>query len=265
LNEEIAGHYADVNGLHMYYEEYGSGSPVVLLHGGTSTGRLEWEGYIPCLSEHFKVIVPDCRGHGKTDNPMGKLSYRLMAEDIVALIKELRLEKPFVGGWSDGGQIALEIGIHYSALVKALIVGGALIKISDTYLKELRTWGMQSPGSIDFNKIEQEHPEYVRMWPETHSPVYGLDYWKKLLVDISKMWLDTEEFPGDSISNISVPTLVLHADHDEFIPVEDAVRIFTLIPNAELSIIPNANHFTINTNPKIFAPTIIEFLQRYEK
>ena len=265
LNDDSIGQYADVNGLRMYYEEYGSGHPLILLHGGTGNAKISWASFRSYLSNHFRVITPDCRGQGKTDNPTEEFSYQLMAADIVALIKELGLESPFVGGWSDGGQITLQIGIYYPDLVKAFIVGGALIEISEPYLDGLRAWGMEGPGVIDFDKIERKHSNLVKILKEIHSSVYGPEYWKKLLVDISKMWFNPEEFPGESISKISVPTLVLHADHDELVPLEQAVKIFKLIPKAELAVIPNMKHLTISSKPEIFAPIIIDFLQRHEK
>ena len=265
MNFEIIGNYVDANGLHMYYEECGSGHPLILLHGGTGNASTNWGSYYAHLSNHFRVIAPDCRGQGKTDNPTGEFSYRLMAADIVALSKELDLEKPFVGGWSDGGQISLEIGMNYPELAKALISGGALIDVSDHYLNGIRAWGIEGPGAVDFDKVERDFSKLVSVLKDIHSSVYGPEYWKKLLIDISKMWYNLDGLPGDSISNIGVPTLVLHADHDELIPIEDAVKIFRRIPKAELAIIPNTYHLTYASKPEIFVPTIIEFLQRHEK
>src|SRR4026209_1320768 len=108
----LKGSYVKANGLNMYYEEYGSGEPLVLLHGGMRTGK-NFEHLIPAFSKHFRVIAPDSRGHGRTDNPSGEFSYRLMADDMAAFIDALKLNQPSICGWSDGGQIALELGMHY--------------------------------------------------------------------------------------------------------------------------------------------------------
>ena len=105
------GHYVEANGLKIYYEEYGSGEPLVLIHGGTVNSSM-WETQVPVFAQHFRVITPDSRGHGRTDNPRGELSYRLMAEDAAAFIKALGLTKPLICGYSDGGQITLEIGMR---------------------------------------------------------------------------------------------------------------------------------------------------------
>ena len=116
------GAYVQANDLNIHYERRGVGEPLILLHGGTLTGKM-WEPYLPALSQHFEVITPDSRGHGKTDNPAQTLSYRAMADDVAAFIQALGLSQPLISGYSDGGQIALELGMHYPNLVKGLIVG----------------------------------------------------------------------------------------------------------------------------------------------
>ena len=107
--------YAQVNGLKMYYEESGSGQPLILLHGGTVTSKM-WEAHIPIFARYFRVIAPDSRGHGRTNNPAGELSYRSMADDVVALIHTLDLDRPLICGYSDGGHFALEVGMRYPDL-----------------------------------------------------------------------------------------------------------------------------------------------------
>ena len=105
------GKYVKANGVNIYYEEYGSGEPLVLLHGGMGASN-DFEHLIPAFSKQFRVITPDSREHGRTDNPSGNFSYRLMADDVAAFINALNLSQPSICGWSDGGQIALELGMH---------------------------------------------------------------------------------------------------------------------------------------------------------
>jgi pimeloyl-ACP methyl ester carboxylesterase len=118
------GHYVNANGLDVYYEEVDAGAPLILLHGGTVTSA-RWQPQLPAFARHFRVITPDSRGHGRTNNPAGVLSYRLMADDMAALVQALGLDAPLICGYSDGGQIALEIGMRYPDLAAALVVGGA--------------------------------------------------------------------------------------------------------------------------------------------
>jgi len=122
LDTSSKGNFVQLNDLNMYYEVRGQGAPLLLLHGGTLTSG-SWAVYMPELSKHFQVITPDSRGHGKSKNPSDNLSFRLMADDTAALITHLGLEKPLVCGYSDGGQVCLELGMHYPGLAQAYVVG----------------------------------------------------------------------------------------------------------------------------------------------
>src|SRR5512138_1536772 len=114
------GHYVEANGLKIYYEGFGSGEPLILIHGGMAIGK-SFAPEIPAFSKQFRVIVPDSRGHGKTDNPGAEFNYRLMADDTASFIKALGLNRPLLCGWSDGGQIALELGMHYPELIRCMV------------------------------------------------------------------------------------------------------------------------------------------------
>jgi pimeloyl-ACP methyl ester carboxylesterase len=154
VNSTRQGHYVPANGLEIYYEEYGSGEPLILLHGGTVTSQM-WQPHIPFFTEHFRVIAPDSRGHGHTNNPIGELSYRMMADDVAAFIQALDLKKPLIFGYSDGGQIALEVGIRYTNLTKALIVGAAWYKFSEAYLSSLKAMWFEGPGVVNFEELQK--------------------------------------------------------------------------------------------------------------
>jgi pimeloyl-ACP methyl ester carboxylesterase len=112
-----AGTYIEANGLTIYYEVCGEGEPLLLIHGGTATCS-SWASHLPAFTQHFRVFAPDSRGHGRTDNPAGELAYRPMADDVAALIEALGLQRPLVLGYSDGGQIALELGMRYPELAR---------------------------------------------------------------------------------------------------------------------------------------------------
>ena len=98
----VPGSYVCANGLNIYYEQHGSGEPLLLLHGGTGTCRW-WDAHVALLAEHFQVFALDSRGHGKTDNPTGKFSYHAMGDDVAAFIQKLHLEQPLLVGFSDAG------------------------------------------------------------------------------------------------------------------------------------------------------------------
>jgi pimeloyl-ACP methyl ester carboxylesterase len=124
MNEKVLGRSIDVNGAALYYEEHGEGAPLLLIHGGLSSSA-QWEPVVPELAGGFRVITPDSRGHGRSTNPPEELSYALIADDVAALIAALGLRGPVVGGWSDGGQVTLELGARHPEIAGALIVGAA--------------------------------------------------------------------------------------------------------------------------------------------
>ncbi len=243
----------------MYYLEQGKGYPIILLHGGIGTSKM-WENLIPELSKHFLVIAPDCRGHGKTDNPTGNFSYKLMAEDIIGLINTLNLEKPLICGHSDGGQIAFELALHYPDLIRAIVVSGVLIEISEEYIKALNSWGFKQMGVVNFQQLEEAWKDFLPNVKENFSVVYGPDYWKTFITGISKVWLNPEEFPKEKVKNINLPVLIVHGDRD-VTPVEEVLKIHNLIPNSELAVAPNSDHSFPIHKYQLYFNLIFDFLQ----
>jgi pimeloyl-ACP methyl ester carboxylesterase len=148
------GQYVKLNDLTMYYETFGTGEPLVLLHGGTATRRM-WEKFVPTFSKHFKVIAPDSRGHGKTDNPSGEFGFRLMADDTAGLIRALGLERPSICGYSDGGQICIEIGMRYADVANKLVIIGAHNRLQDADIASLRNMGHRSARRRRCSKIRE--------------------------------------------------------------------------------------------------------------
>jgi pimeloyl-ACP methyl ester carboxylesterase len=264
MGNSIKENYLLANGINTYYLEQGEGYPIILLHGGLSTAKLNWENHIPELAKNFHVVAPDCRGHGKSDNPSGKFSYEMMAEDIVELIQVLKLEKPLICGLSDGGQIAFELALNYPKLNKAIIVSGVLIEISEAYVDGFNQVGFMKPGVVNFEQLETAMKERIPIIKKAHSPVYGPDYWKTFIQELSKLWLDPNEYPGEKIKKIKMPVLNVHADHD-FIPIEEAIKIYRLLPHSELAVAPNSQHSFPFSNWKLFLALISDFLERHGK
>ena len=261
-NETISpqqGRYIDINGMKMYYEDYGTGVPLILLHGGTSTSQT-WQPFLPIFIPHFRVITSDSRAHGRTDNPTGLLSYRQMADDVAALIQALNLPKPLVCGYSDGGQVALELGMHYPGLCTALVIGAAWYKFSETYLDTLYMAGFESPGGVSFERIQRDSPDWVDEMKHDHISTSDPDYWKTLLTQISSMWWTPLDYTVDDFQKIEEPCLVMLGDRDGIVELQQAVDMYQLIPNAELFVIPNADHFTAKT--EINMRIVLDFLIR---
>src|SRR6266567_8016834 len=113
------GEYADVNGIHLYYETLGTGGPLILLHGGLGSGEM-FGPTLPAMSKHHQVIVVDLQGHGRTADIDRPIDIRLMADDIAALIDQLGLEKPDLVGYSLGGGVAFFTAAKYPGKVGKL-------------------------------------------------------------------------------------------------------------------------------------------------
>jgi pimeloyl-ACP methyl ester carboxylesterase len=255
--------FVKTSSLTMYCEEHGRGDPLILLHGGTDTCRY-WDPVMPYLTPHFRVITPDSRGHGRTDNPAGTLSYPQMAEDVLALVEALGLTRPAIGGWSDGGQIALEIGIRYPDAARALVVGGAGYRYSEDYVREIRQGTFtREDGTVDVDAWEAANPEGARSMRQAHRHVYGSEHWKNVLRWCAKLWLTPFGLTAADFAKITAPTVLMNGDRDPYFPVEETVEMFRMIAPAEMTIFPGADHSVPLTQPEAFARTLITFLERH--
>jgi len=256
------GQFLKVNDLTMYYEEYGAGEPVVLLHAAFVSSSM-WEISIPTFSRYFRVIAPDSRAHGRTDNPAGKLSYAMMADDCAAFIKALDLNKPMVVGWSDGGQIALELGMRYPNLAKAFVVGGAWYKLSESLMSMMHSIGFAGINVVNMEAFERflvESGSGERWAAFVH---HGPDYLKTLALQLSTPWLTDLNYAATDFQKIVAPTLILIGDRDQVIPIEQTVEMYRQIPKAELAVSPNTDHGFLRTHTEAFNAITLEFLLRH--
>lgn len=251
------GSFVNANGINIYYESFGSGKSLLFLHGSMGTGSV-WKPYVPMLSNDFNIILPDVRGHGKTENPDTAMDLHLIADDVVALIEALKLEKPFLCGWSMGGDVSLDVAIRYPDCVSGLIVGGVTHHVSDSYFTSLKAMGVEGPGRINFEQAEKSIPQLIDLWKMEH--VQSPTHWKELITQLSFEMLNPTLPAEDDIKKITVPTLIVWGDRDQFLPVEDAVKLYRLISNARLAVVPNADHFVTRTKVMLFADLVKEFV-----
>lgn len=255
------GRFVEANGLNIFYQEYGSGIPLILIHGGTVTSNM-WQPFIPSLASHFRVITPDSRGHGKTNNPNDEqLSYRLMADDVAAFIQALNLTRPFVFGYSDGGQIALELGMRHPGLAGAIVLGATTYKLSETSTNFFKALGFEKSGVVNIEKIQRDSPELITLLQTEHVRADDPDYWKTLLKQYSVLWWAPLDYTVDGFHKLTEPTFILQNDRDEIVELEQAVDMYRFIPDAELAILPNSKHSSPNS--KLLIETVLDFLLRH--
>src|SRR6266550_4899243 len=150
------GQYADVNGIKLYYETHGAGKPLILLHGGL--GAIEMFGpNLPALAKGRQVIAVELQGHGRTADIDRPLSVELMADDIAALIKHLKLDRPDVMGYSLGGGVALQTAIRHPELVGKLVLVSTPIR-RDAFYPEIL--GQQGQVTAEAAEAMKQTPMY---------------------------------------------------------------------------------------------------------
>jgi pimeloyl-ACP methyl ester carboxylesterase len=256
------GTHVHVNDLRMYYESSGEGLPVILLHGGLETCRM-WAPVVLALSRDYRVITPDSRGHGRTDLSEEPVTFPLMTEDFVQFIQVLGLEKPFVAGYSDGGQIAKYMAINHPGLARGYMIGGIFNSMAAEWRGLMQgILGFEGPGMVDVERVAQQNPEVVQDLQEKHGRYHDRDYWKTLLIQSSQRWWSPVELTQADFAKIVDPTLFWCGDRDVFCPPEQSLEMYRIVEGAELAVIPNADHFTMIEQIDIANIILLNFMER---
>jgi pimeloyl-ACP methyl ester carboxylesterase len=232
-----AGHYLSTRGFRLYYETYGQGEPLLLLHG--NGGSIEnMANQIPYFSQHYKVIAIDTRAHGKSKDASDSLSFEQIVDDFSALLDTLHLDSCYVIGWSDGGIDAILLAIRHPDKVKKMAFTGANLWPDTTGLTP-----------FVFNLIQKEHASLLTK-PQTPQI--------KNQEKINDLDLYQPNITLEQLHHISCPTLVIGGDHDA-IPVLHTVLIAQNIPQSYLWIVPNSGHSVPIFKKDQFNPLIYDF------
>lgn len=253
--------YAPVNGIRMYYEVYGAGMPIILLHGSFYTIDLNWSEIIPALSKTRKVIAVEIQGHGHSPYSDRKLDIATLAKDVEGLMDYLKLDSADVAGYSMGGSIAYQFAVQSPKRLRKLII------ISSTY-KDAGWLPIVNSAFDDFK------PEYFDNTPlQTAYDAVAPDktQWHKFL----RQMFDFAKVPfncGDSnIAKISSPVLLIAGDNDGLDKVElmktyqllggGIVADFGIMPKSQLAILPAQGHVSLMNQ----AATILGYLEAFLK
>ena len=255
MNEKPRSGYAQVRGLKMYYELHGSGRPLVLLHG--AFGMVEaWGTVLPTLAKHYQVIIAEMQGHGRTADIDRPFTSEDMADDTAALLKELKIEKADVFGYSMGGQIGLALAIRHPGVVDRLaIIGATAGPMKDTYERDMYQQFL-SITPENFN-IPQMIDPYTKVAPNP-------DKWPDLVRKIREAGITYQGYTPEQMKGITAPVLVMMGDR-EGIRIEHAVEMRRLIPNSQLAIFPTADHFLLYTGPDKVLGTLLPFLEETQR
>ena len=230
------GNYAEINGVKIYYEVYGEGDPLVLLHGaGQSIGG--FINQIDEFSESFKVIAIDSRGRGNSTDNKDILTYVNQAKDVKDLLDVLKIESVNIVGWSDGGIIGLILAKDHPLKVKKLVAMGANI----------------FPNGLLDERLESHKKTLEEMKSNSTNPNSINFKLYNLLSNYPKM-----DYPD--LKLIKSPTLIMAGDHD-VIKDEHTIKMFQSIPNAHLAILPGTTHWFPSEDPKLFNKLVLDFLK----
>jgi len=249
-NLERSGKWIVANGHEFYYETYGKGDPLLLFHGGISS--LDTFRYqVAELAMHYQVILPERRGHGHTPDSEGPYSYQQMAEDMVNLMKALRISKASMVGYSDGANLILPLALQHPERVdKWISIGGnfhhkGCLEAFDEELQKIPE-GEVGPDGIDRN-YEKYSPDGSK-----HFPI--------VFHKVKRLWLEEPNLTVSDLKKITAPALIMAGDHD-VIDSKHTIEFYESLPNAYLNIVPGTTHSLMKEKPKIVNQMILDFLQ----
>jgi pimeloyl-ACP methyl ester carboxylesterase len=243
-----AGKTVAVNGMQMYYETYGEGDPLVLLHGFGGSGQT-WSRFIPELSKRYRLVVPDLRGHGRSTNPSHEFTHRQSARDVFALLDQLGIRKFRAMGISTGGMTLIHMATQQPARVEAMVLIGATIYFPEPAREIMRKSTVESLTPQEYERRRRVHKHGDEQIRELQRIFYDF-----------KDSYDDMNFTGPYLSTITARTLIVHGDRDAFFPVNIPVEMYRSIPHSALWIIPNGGHVPIY-DPKVpFVTTAQDFL-----
>jgi pimeloyl-ACP methyl ester carboxylesterase len=237
--------YAPVNGIEMYYAEFGRGEPILLIPIGMADANM-WSAEIPMLSKHHMVIVADSRGHGRSTRTSRPFSYDLMSSDYIGLLDYLHLKRVALVGASDGAIIGLDIAMTYPQRLTMLFAQSANVTLDGAYDKAADPRASNAADALwkaDYMRLSRTPNEYAAF--------HGA---------MSKMWNSEPNYTASQLAAIRVPTEIALSDHDEWIKPEHARYIAKTIPGARLVVLHNVGHYAALQDPAGYAQAVLNFI-----
>lgn len=258
--------YAEINDIRMYYEAQGEGEPLILLHGalgavlpGVQSG---WAALLPDLAARYRTFSLEHRGHGRTDNPAGRLSYAQIADDVARFIELLDLTRTHLAGFSDGGTVGLALGMTRPDLLRSLVCIGANYCVDDQLRDAIELF--------DAATMERNHPEIAADLARRHDAYHYPGYWRELVRQVRENAENELDWAEDDLRRIPVPTLLITGEADMFdVGLNQTFAMRRNIPDAELLILNHAgmdgmaNHRVQSTRANIVGPVVLDFFDRH--
>lgn len=239
------GKFADIRGFKMYYEVYGKGEPLLIIHGnGGSINNFLYQ--IPYFAKNYQVVIADSRAQGKSVDAKDSLSYEMMADDLNALLDQLHLQSCYVIGWSDGGINGLLLAARHPEKVKKLAITGANLWPDTTAV-----------DPFVYHAVIKMNMAMTDSLKKTKAPSVQMKNQLKLLHLLSY----EPHIKAEDLHKITCPTLVIGGDHD-VIRTQHTMLIAEAVPNSYLWIIPNSGHSTPIYKREQFDEVVSDFFKQ---
>ncbi|MDX6712402.1 MAG: hypothetical protein QOH96_3418 [Blastocatellia bacterium] len=241
--------FVDHQGARIWYSTYGSGSSVILLHGGLGH-RGNWGYQVPPLVRNgYRAVLIDSRGHGRSTRDARPFSYELMASDVLEVMDALQLEKATLVGWSDGACAALILAAKAPSRVAGVFFFAC---------------NMDPSGAKPFEATPTLNRCFAR-----HSKDYAElsatpEHFKDFVADVTLMQQTQPNYSAHDLAKISVPVVIVQSEHEEFIKREHAEYLARSIPNAELIVLDAVSHFAPLQRPAQFNGAILRFVSKVQ-
>ncbi|MGB4837894.1 MAG: alpha/beta hydrolase [Saprospiraceae bacterium] len=241
-DNQAVGKYVELNGAKIYFEEYGQGEPLLLIHGNGSS--IVWMGnQIDYFKTKHRVIIADNRGQGKSELKTDSLTYDQIAKDWDGLVNYLKLDSLSIIGWSDGGIVALKMGISNKSKIKKIVAMGANLRPDST---AVHSWAIKNVvheiKMIDLKIKEKDTSQNWNLQKQLHG-----------------LLKEQPNIPIKDLSKITAEVLIMAGDED-IIKGEHSIEIYENIPKAQLCIMPGETHFAPASNHELFNRIVNKFL-----
>ena len=238
--------YIEHDGARIWYSTYGSGSPVILLHGGLGHGG-NWGYQVPALVKSgYRAVLIDSRGHGRSTRDAQPYSYERMASDVLAIMDALHLEKAHLIGWSDGACTALVLAAQTP--VRAAGVFFFACNMDPSGVKQITEL-----GPVVNRCLSRHKKDYARL---SATPERFDDF----AAALNLMQRTQPDYSAHDLAQISVPVVIVHSGHDEFIKREHAEYLARSIPNAQFILLNGVSHFAPLQRPEQFNSAMLAFI-----
>jgi valacyclovir hydrolase len=232
-----------VPGGRIAAHQLGSGPPVVLVHGGTSTAAIDWEPILDTLAARFTVILYDQRGHGRSTGFTYGIGMDRFGMDLLHVMRWFGLPAAGLVGFSVGGNSLLKL------LVRVPWVARALVTI----------------GSATYGEPDRVNRIMTGPWPDVltsleHDDAEDADHWRRIRAALASDWAANLDISPDHAARVTCPALICHGDGDRIQTLEQALGLARMLPDARLFVVPGAGHMAQVDQPRIVGPVVADFL-----